>query len=128
MTRGGGADDPLRGQRVLVVEDEYLIATDIAEALAELGATVVGPVGSVKEALRRIEAEGELDGAVLDINLGQEKVFPVADALIARHVPFVFATGYSNAAVPDRYTRIPRCEKPVQIRTVANLLKEQMIS
>jgi DNA-binding LytR/AlgR family response regulator len=104
----------LEGRCFLVVEDEYLIAADLAASLELLGAEVVGPAGSVAEALTLVENEGgRLDGAVLDINLRNERVYPVADVLAARGVPFVFTTGYDAAAVPSPYSDAPRCEKPV---------------
>jgi len=104
----------LKGRCLLVVEDEYLIAADLASSLESLGVEVVGPAASVEEALSLIEnSRNRLDGAVLDINLGDERVYPVAEALRARDVPFVFTTGYDAIAVPPAYASSPRCEKPV---------------
>src|SRR3954471_9178294 len=80
-----GMSDELRGRRLLVVEDEYVIAADIAASLQALGVEVAGPAASVVEALALLESEGDrLDGAVLDINLGNERVYPVADVLRGR--------------------------------------------
>jgi CheY-like chemotaxis protein len=105
--------------RVLVVEDEYVIALDLASALAELGAEVIGPVPSVDQALSVIrEHAGELDAAVLDINLGSETAYPVAELLRERRVPFVFATGYDGWSIPDAYGDVPRCFKPVDAADV----------
>ncbi len=74
--------DTLRGRRLLVVEDEYAIATDLARTLEGRGVEVVGPAGSVEDALELVETEGgRLDGAVLDINLHDERAYPIADAL-----------------------------------------------
>ena len=102
----------LAGRRVLVVEDEYFLADDIARVLARLGAEVVGPIATRDGALARL-GEGEpLDAAVLDINLRGETCYPIADALRARGVPFVFATGYDRAVVPAAYHGVPRWEKP----------------
>ena len=112
----------LHGGRILVVEDEYMIAADLAQTLEKLGAVVVGPAPTVGRALRLVEAEGQLDGAVLDINLGSEKAYPVADALIARGVPFVFATGYDDWAVPAAYASVPRFEKPVDTAMLTRIL------
>jgi len=112
----------LRGQRLLVVEDDYLIATDLAMTLEDLGAKVVGPAGSVRQALEVIAAEGALDGAVLDINLGQERAWPIADELRRRGVPFVFTTGYDAWIIPEAYRDVPRCEKPVNAGVLARLL------
>jgi CheY-like chemotaxis protein len=117
----------LAGKRLLVVEDEYMIARDLTWALEGAGAQVVGPVGTVAGALQLIESGGRLDGAVLDISLRDELVYPVADALVARGVPFVFATGYDRAIVPPHYTHTPRCEKPVDKLKLMRLLQAQFV-
>jgi CheY-like chemotaxis protein len=124
------ADAPseaLRGRRLLVVEDEYLVAIDLAEALANLGVEVIGPAGSVDEALNFVETAGaELDAAVLDINLRDDRVFPVAEVLAARGVPFVFTTGYDAVAIPNAFVDIPRCEKPVDRGQLIRLLSDAL--
>lgn len=117
----------LRGRRLLIVEDEYLIAINLAHALSESGAEIAGLVGSVKDARELIEAERDrLDGAVLDVNLGNDRVYPVADMLLAQGVPFVFATGYDLWAIPPAYAQIPRCEKPIRVSALMRLLVKQM--
>ena len=103
---------PLAGRRVLVVEDEYFLAEDVARALARLGMEVVGPVPTCAEALARLDAGERIDAAVLDINLRGETCYVVADALGARGVPFVFTTGYDRAVVPRVYGHVPHWEKP----------------
>lgn len=104
----------LSGKRLLVVEDEYAIATDLAYALEDAGVEVVGPAASVEDALELVRREGDrLDGALLDINLRDERVYPVADALAAKGVPFMFTTGYDTSAIPAAYSDVPRHEKPV---------------
>jgi CheY-like chemotaxis protein len=95
----------------LVVEDEYLLADDMAQALAGMGAEVVGPLPTKDRALTLISSGEPLDAAVLDINLRGETVFPVADALTARAIPFVFATGYAQTSIPAAYQAVPRWEK-----------------
>src|SRR4051812_4006341 len=115
----------IKGSRLLVVEDEYLIAADLAASLVSLGFEVVGPVGSVAEALMLLEIDVDrLDGAVLDINLRDEPVFPVADLLKARGIPFVFTTGYDAIVVPNAYDNVPRCEKPVDEERLLRCLSE----
>ena len=117
------ADSTLTGRRFLVVEDEYLIAADLAAALEAFGAEVTGPAGTVAEALRLVDAEGHrLDGAVLDINLGADRVYPVADVLRRRGIPFVFTTGYDAAALPQSYADVPRCQKPTDERRLQRCL------
>ena len=118
----GVAAQTLGGRRVLLVEDEYFLADDLAKALAELGAEVVGPVASVDDALDLIEAGERIDAAVLDLNLGGEMSTRVADALEERGVPFVFATGYDAAAIPPRHAGVPRCEKPVSPEGILRFL------
>jgi hypothetical protein len=83
---------------------------------------VVGPVASVNGALDLIAETERLDGAVLDVNLQGEMAYPIADALVARGVPFVFATGYDEASIPPRYAHIRRCEKPVDPAKIAKAL------
>jgi DNA-binding response OmpR family regulator len=105
--------DMLKDRHILVVEDDYLIAEIVVDYLEEAGAKVVGPIGVVDEALAFIETNsGKLDGAVLDVNLHGKKSYPIADALLARNVAFVFATGYGAEAVAEQYRNFPRCEKP----------------
>jgi CheY-like chemotaxis protein len=108
--------------RILVVEDEYMLAEALAEALIALGVQVVGPVGGLDEALALATAS-ELDGAILDINLGGETVFPLADALAARGVPYVFATGYGRESIPAPYREAPILSKPVDAAMLKALLE-----
>ncbi|MGI4946814.1 MAG: response regulator [Janthinobacterium lividum] len=106
------SDLNLASYRVLVVEDEYFLADDIARVLIQLGAEIIGPVPTRRAALGHLENDERIDACVLDINLRGEMAFPVADMLLARGVPFVFATGYDQAVVPDAYGHVPRWEKP----------------
>jgi DNA-binding response OmpR family regulator len=101
----------LDGFKVLVVEDDSLIAASVCFALEELGAEVVGPAASVEEALSRL-ASVEVDGAVLDVNLGAELVYPVADRMIEQQVPFLFCTSFPVFEMPIRYWHLPRQDKP----------------
>jgi DNA-binding response OmpR family regulator len=112
----------LRGCRILIVEDEYLLADDLCQALEDTGAKVLGPVGSVGDATALIAREAEIDAAVLDVNLQGEMVYPVADVLRARGVPFAFVTGYDHWALPDRFADTPHVEKPFKSHKVAAVL------
>jgi CheY-like chemotaxis protein len=115
----------LVGQRLLIVEDEYLIAADLTQTLEKIGIVVVGPAGSVETALELVKEEGSrLDGAVLDVNLHGQRVYPVAEALAGCGVPFLFTTGYDAEAIPDLYSKVPRCEKPVDIQKLIQWLDE----
>jgi CheY-like chemotaxis protein len=109
-------------RRVLVAEDEFLLASRMVGALAKLGVETIGPVGTVKRALDLVERSGHLDGAILDIKLRDGVVYPVAEALRARGVPFVFTTGYNEHAIPDRYKDVPRYEKPFDPTQVVRAL------
>jgi DNA-binding response OmpR family regulator len=100
----------LAGKRVLIVEDEQMLAEYLADAMAAEGAEVIGPVATVTAALDAI-ASTRLDGVTLDLKLAGEMTFRVADALAARNVPFVFLTGYGAADVPARHTNVSRVEK-----------------
>ena len=112
----------LAGRRVLLVEDEYFIADELQRLFEESGAEVLGPVPSVERALDLIAATPEIDGAVLDVNLRDVLVYPVADALQARGVPFVFATGYEKIMIPARYAGVQHCEKPFEAAQIAQAL------
>jgi CheY-like chemotaxis protein len=112
----------LTGRRVLVVEDEYFLADDLGRALAQLGAEVLGPVATREGALDFLATGERIDLAVLDINLEGEAVYPVADTLIKQGVPFVFATGYDQTAIPPQYQQVPRWEKPFAPEALAQAL------
>ncbi|MDT1064763.1 response regulator [Paracoccus sp. CPCC 101403] len=100
--------------RVLIVEDEFLLADEMRSALQESGAVVVGPAGNVQAALNLI-ARSELDVAVLDVNLRGETVVPVARELLARAIPFAFVTGYDIAAIDGSLAQAAQFEKPVNL-------------
>ncbi|WP_283179551.1 response regulator [Gemmobacter sp. 24YEA27] len=105
----------LSGISVLVVEDEYLLATDLAQFLERGGASVIGPFPTLTEALSSVCAGAKPDFAMLDVNLRGEMVFPLADHLIAAGIPFIFMTGYDTASLPAAYAEIPRLRKPVDL-------------
>jgi len=114
----------LRGKRLLLVEDEYMIAVDLADALEAAGAEVVGPADTVESALAVLRCEDRaIDAAVLDINLNGMAVFPVAEALKVRGIPFVFATAYDEMVVPAAYGDVPLVEKPVSNDELLRLLE-----
>ncbi len=116
----------LDDQHILVAEDEYAIANAITTVLVDAGAKVLGPVPSVARALRMATAPGRLDVALLDVNLRDEAIWPVVDALQARGVPVVLATGYDRSATPQAYACLPRCEKPVRGRELVRLLAREL--
>ena len=105
---------PLAGKRILIIDDEYALATELTQLFECQGAIVVGPAGTVKSATALVAREGTcLDAAILDINLRTERVYPVADRLIEFGVPIVFVTGYDQLLMSERYSGFPCCQKPV---------------
>lgn len=112
------ADMSLHGCRILVAEDEYMLADELAQELDDRGADVIGPAPTVEQAIGLARATERLHGAILDVNLGGALVYPVAEVLHDRGVPIVFTTGYDADVVPAQFAGVPRCEKPVNIRRV----------
>lgn len=106
-------DHSFTGRSVLIVEDEYLIADSLALAFEDAGAEVIGPAPTIAQALALIEGKSKLDLAVLDANLGGERVWPVAEALAKRAVPFLLVTGFDALSVPPQFKTAVRLEKPV---------------
>ncbi len=113
----------LAGLRVLVVEDNMLIAVHIEEMLQDLGCVVVGPVGKLDAAMRVVDHD-VLDAAILDVNIRGEHVFPVAERLRARGIPFALASGYGDWALPETFRNQPRLTKPF----TAQELEAQVLS
>ena len=112
----------MAGKTVLIVEDEFLVADEMARFFESCGAKVLGPVPALAAAQSLIANGGPLDGAVLDINLLGEQVFPLLDVLRQRGVRCVLSTGYDQAVVPPAYQAIPFCQKPVESVEIARAL------
>lgn len=110
--------------RVLVVEDDYLIADDIAQALERAGTVVLGPVPSIAEAARIIRRE-EMEIAVLDLNVRDELVFPVADELKNLATPLVFFSAYDEVAIPSRFADAARISKSSGLDKLVGAVFEQ---
>ncbi len=104
-----GAD--LAGRRVLLVEDEVLVAMLLEDVLRDAGCAVVGPVGRLSDAVAAARDE-QIDAALLDVNLAGQKVFPAAAILAGRGVPFLLLTGYGGTALPPDAPPWPVCAKP----------------
>jgi DNA-binding NtrC family response regulator len=107
----GPTPDAASPRRVLVVEDEMLIGMLLEDMLTDMGHTVVAIVPRVNEALATARRES-FDVAILDVHLNGQAVFPVAEALIERGIPFVFATGYGERGLPEQYRNRPILQKP----------------
>jgi CheY-like chemotaxis protein len=117
-----GQSPKLTGLRVLVVEDEALVALQLEDMLHELGCAIVGPASRVGQALDLLGGQ-EVDAAVLDLNVAGELVYPVADALASRGLPYIFATGYGAAGLTEPYRSHPVLQKPF----LQNQLREAML-
>lgn len=119
MTQG------LRGSKILVVEDEFLVASLIQDILETAGCIVSGPIPRLAEAMDAARVE-PCDAAVLDINLGGHRVFPVAEVLSRRQIPFAFVTGYSADSLPGEHQGRPTIRKPFRnaelLNTVSGLV------
>lgn len=113
----------LAGLRVLVVEDEMMVSMLIEDMLTDLGCSVVGPASRLDEAIE-LAKTSELDCAVLDVNLGGQPIFPLADLLRERGKPFAFATGYGDAGVRDVDKGTPVLQKPFREGDLARVLGE----
>lgn len=102
----------MSARRIIIIEDEHMLAKALSRALHDTGAEVVGMAASVEQALALVEANPDVDGALVDINLRGVRAYSVADALAGRGVPFVFTTGYSTPMIPERYRHVAVLQKP----------------
>lgn len=118
-------DTRLPGRRVLVVEDNPVIAFDIDDALRECGVEVVGPAHDIESGLALLR-EDALDGAVLDIDIGGTPVWPIARQLKQEGVPFVFVSGDCNNGLPDDFTHAICLHKPAQTQTILTTVAAAM--
>jgi CheY-like chemotaxis protein len=111
--------------RVLIVEDEMLVAMNIEDMLLDLGHEVAGLASRLTPALA-LAAEAEIDAAVLDVNLAGEQSFPVADLLDKRGIPFLFATGYGLGGIEERYRGRTVLQKPFRLADLGAALRSAM--
>ena len=115
--------EDLAGRRIFIVEDESLIAMLIEDQLDELGCIPAGHVTCVEDALACLDST-ELDAAVLDVNLAGQPSYPIAELLNARHVPFLFITGYGRAGLVPEFQDKPVLQKPFTSEALAQALTE----
>jgi DNA-binding response OmpR family regulator len=108
--------------RILVVEDEMLIAIMIEDAVQDSGGEIVGPVATLERALKVAEEE-EFDAAILDVTVRGGKVYPVAELLLKRGIPFVFASGYGDWALPEGLRDKPRLMKPFTLAALEEQIR-----
>ena len=117
------ANGKLRGRRVLVVEDSPLIATVLEDMLQDLGCSVVGPTGNMAFAVDLAKTEA-MDAAIIDLNIRGGKVYPVAEVLRDRNVPFLLASGYADWTLREDFKDRPRLTKPYSAELVEQKLLE----
>lgn len=131
--RSGGASsdatqrpsDPLLGRRVLIVEDDPFITLALEETLTDFGLIVAGSARSVPQAIRLAQTVA-FDLALLDVNIGQDRIDPVADIIAARGIPFVFTTGCGRAGLPEGYLQQAIVEKPFYVEEILRTLREEL--
>jgi CheY-like chemotaxis protein len=117
---------PLEGRTILVVEDESLVAMLLETILEDMGCKTLGPISTVDEALAAIGDGQPFDGALLDVNVAGKEVFPVAEALKARGVPFVFSTGYGEGGLPPEWRGQATIQKPFTEDAVQQALMDAL--
>jgi CheY-like chemotaxis protein len=108
---------PPAPRRILIIEDEVLIGMLLEDMLGDLGYEVAGTAARIEDALA-LARDARADAAILDINLNGAEVYPVADILAGRGIPFVFATGYGESGVPASYQQHPTMQKPFRQETL----------
>lgn len=120
-------DEPLSGAKVLVLEDETLVSMMVEDMLLDLGCEVVGPFAKLDQALAYLgSGGGQIDAALLDVNLGGVRSFPMAEALADKGVPFVFTTGYDESGLPDIWRGRPTLRKPFMMGEMADALRKAL--
>ena len=121
------SQETLTGARVLVLEDETLVSMMVEDMLLDLGCEVLGPFAKLDQALAFVgSADGGIDAALLDVNLGGIRSFPMAEALADKGVPFVFTTGYDESGLPDVWRGRPTLRKPFMMGEMAEALKKAL--
>jgi CheY-like chemotaxis protein len=113
----------VKGNRVMVVEDEALVAMVVSDAMTDLGYQVIGPFSRPPDAIAALK-DNEIAAAILDINLAGTLVYPVAEELTRRGIPFVFVTGYGIESIDKRFTDIPVLQKPIERETLQRIFMQ----
>ena len=112
----------MTGPRILIIEDEAIVAESLGRALRVWGAEVAGMAATVEQALTLIDSTADVDGALVDINLRGVRAYSVADRLMARGLPFIFTTGYSTPIIPEAYRHVAVLQKPFDPEAVLTVL------
>ena len=119
------SDGVLAGRRILIVEDDPFIAMALEDTLLDFGMSVAGIARNLREA-ERLARESVFDVALLDVNIGHDTIDPVAEAVAARGLPFVFTTGHGRAGLPEAYRDRAIVEKPFYVDEILRALREQL--
>ena len=114
----------LYGLQVFVVEDEMMVSLMLEDMLEDFGCTIAGAAATVDDALSRLQSTLDIDAAILDVHVGGDMIFPVADILVKRGVPFVFSTGHGPADLPRRYPDSRLLNKPYSPEQLASVLED----
>lgn len=122
-TMNSDAEDVLKGAKVLVLEDETLVSMMVEDMLMDLGCEIIGPFSRLDQALNAVKEGVEFDMALLDVNLGGERSFPLAEVLAEKQIPFVFTTGYDESGMPDAWRGRPSLRKPFMMHEMAAILR-----
>lgn len=117
----------LSGKKVLIVEDEFLVAVQVEDALLSFGCEPIGPITTLDAAFQ-VSVSTKFDIAVLDINLGGKLVYPLADELNTRGIPFLLVSGYSSQHIPEQYRSMPRVQKPFDHLSIRRQLENLLDS
>ena len=112
----------LAGRRILVVEDDFFLCLDICLQIENYGGVVVGPAPTLDSGYALFQKKPLPDGSILNIRLGSELVYPLADNLLAAGVPVIFASSEDKASIPEKYASIPLVPKPINMMIVAEKL------
>ena len=115
-------DNTVRGGRIFVVDDELMIRMLLDDMLTDVGYTMTAEAGSIDEAMA-VASRADFDIAILDVNLAGQPITPVAEILVRRGLPFVFATGYGERGVPEEFRTYPTLQKPFQLEALADALQ-----
>ena len=121
------SDLELTERVILVVEDEYLVARSLCRLLRTMGATILGPAATIEQALAVLARTDRIDFGLIDVNLRGVPALPVADALLARGVPFAFTTGYGDSNVPERYGDVAVLQKPFGAAMLARAIHARIV-